>query len=114
MTDKKLTDEEIIKNLKFCEDCSANINIDIIDLITRQQAEIERLKALAENGASAIDTNNRLVQRFAEIKSEAVKDFAARLKEKSDSRFDYSELVFEISEEDIDNLVKEMAGEDNA
>lgn len=26
MTDKKFTDEEIIKGLKFCEDCSANIN----------------------------------------------------------------------------------------
>lgn len=35
MTDKKFTDEEIIKGLKFCEDCSANINIDIIDLINR-------------------------------------------------------------------------------
>ena len=44
MTDKKLTDEEIIKNLKFCEDCSANINIDIIDFIDRQKLEIERLQ----------------------------------------------------------------------
>ena len=70
------------------------------------QAEIERLKANLniefEKFASEYDNK---------IKAEAVKEFAARLKEKSDSRFDYSELVFEISEGNIDNLVKEMAGE---
>lgn len=27
MTDKKLNDEEIIKNLKFCEDCSAKLEL---------------------------------------------------------------------------------------
>ena len=51
-------------------------------------------------------------QYRAELKAEAYKEFAERLKEKSDSRFDYSELVFEISEEDIDNLVKEMVGDE--
>ena len=50
-------------------------------------------------------------QYRAELKAEAYKEFAERLKEKSDSRFDYSELVFEISEEDIDNLAKEIIGE---
>ena len=44
MIDRKLTYEEIIKDLKFCEDCSANINIDIIDFINRLQAKNKRLE----------------------------------------------------------------------
>ena len=53
-----------------------------------------------------------LQERSENAKSEAIKEFAERLKAKSDSRFDYSELVFEISEGNIDNLVKEIVGED--
>lgn len=44
MTDKKLTDKEIIKALEYCKDCSANLNVEIIDFITRQKAENENLK----------------------------------------------------------------------
>ena len=39
-----MIDNEIIKALEYCKDCSANLNIEIIDLINRQQAEIERLR----------------------------------------------------------------------
>ena len=80
------------------------------------QAEIERLKALAENGASAIDTNNRLVQKFAEIKSEAYKEFAEKVKEFMHNKFKaLDEYEFEyITERDIDNLSKETEGENNA
>ena len=88
----------------------------VFALITRQQSEIERLKALAENGASAIDTNNRLVQKFAEIKSEAVKEFAENLKENSEIVHLFSVHTgdhYMVNIDDIDNLVKEM-GEDNA
>ena len=38
-----MTDNEIIKALEHCKDCSANLNVEIIDLINRQQAEIEKL-----------------------------------------------------------------------
>ncbi len=38
-----MTDNEIIKALEYCKDCSANINSEILDLINRQKAEIERL-----------------------------------------------------------------------
>ena len=78
----------------------------------RLKAEIERLKE--KNECYAELEQGCYVSGYKKIKAEAIKEFAERLKEKSDSRFDYSELVFEISEEDIDNLVKEMAGEDNA
>ena len=57
MTDKKFTDEEIIAHLKCCAetgDCKGcgyskhcdgeEILLNVIDLINRQKAEIERLK----------------------------------------------------------------------
>lgn len=134
MTDKKLTDAEIKRALECCtqgrdikvcwdcplyvdletaRECCEKLNTNALDLIARQQAEIERLKALAENGASAIDTNNRLVQKFAEIKSEAVKEFAERLKEEyaqGINWFGVKEHYF-VNVEDIDNLLKEMVGD---
>ena len=44
MNNKKLTDTEIKRALEYCKDCSANLNVEIIDLITRQQEEIDRLR----------------------------------------------------------------------
>ena len=58
MTDKKLTDEEVVKALECCKDCSINLNFEIvqkiedknkeilelIDIINSLKAEIERLK----------------------------------------------------------------------
>lgn len=38
-----MTDKEIIKALEYCKNCSANLNIEIIDLITHQQAEYNNL-----------------------------------------------------------------------
>ena len=96
----KMTDNEIIKALKFCEDCSANINIDIIDLINRLKAENERLSKITR-------------PLIAEIKAEAYKEFAERLKEKSFQSFGNYGITRDVVEVcDIDNLVKEMAGED--
>lgn len=58
MTDKKLTDEEVVKALECCKDCSINLNFEIvqkiedknkeilelIDIINSLKAEIEKLK----------------------------------------------------------------------
>lgn len=51
MTDKKLTDEEIIKRLERCvKRGNRNYDTDIVlDLINRQKAEIERLKSELSN-----------------------------------------------------------------
>lgn len=51
MTDKKFTDEEIIKRLKQCvKRGNRNYDTDIVlDLINRQKAEIERLKSELSN-----------------------------------------------------------------
>ena len=135
-----MTDNEIIKALECCsksdtEDnycdgcpyekekyCASKISKDSLDLINRLQAEIKSLER--ENDILSIiadtafqDGLNEAQDLYAEqvnaeIKTEAIKEFAERLKEQSDSHFDYSELVFEIGEEKIDNLVKEMEGED--
>lgn len=130
MTDKKLSDEEIIKNLKFCEDCSANINIDIIDLITRQQAEIERLKqrnAVCEAANRCIvwqrDRRDREIEELhsqiaglniykSKIKAEAYKEFAERMKHSFfDNGYESPDVDFD---DFIDTLLKEMVGDDNA
>ena len=119
-----------------CDDCpfyercynnNERLEKEAIDLINRQEAENERLQnilicfmdALGKvrkvddiDEISLIPLMSELNKQYrSELKAEAYKEFAERLKAKSDSRFDYSELVFEISEEDIDNLVKEMVGE---
>ena len=147
MSNKKLTDNEIIKALEYCKDCSANLNVEIIDFITRQQVELENLKvenqslrsaanslkmhyeeaqAEIERLESANDEKFRQWDMLAEktkqhyanlyeeakdiLKAEAIKAFAERLKEKAMQKFDWNEYV---EVEDIDNLVKEMVGENN-
>lgn len=128
MTDKKFTDEDIISSLEViattrnCNECKirnckwGTCNCSQItakaalDLINRQQAEIESLNKKVEELADVLSGTVRI--RYAEAKAEAYKEFAERLKEKSNSRFDYSELVFEISEGTIDTLLKELVGEE--
>lgn len=123
-----MTDNEIIKALEYCftndwnrtkcdkcafytgtTQCVEDLKSASIDLINHQQAEIERLKS---------------------AKSEAVKEFAEELKERdgyynhifddcSNTEFYSSNYVKGRQEksreirETIDNLVKEMVGENN-
>ena len=157
MTDKKLTYKEIIKALEYCKDCSANLNVEIIDLITRQQAEYENLKvenqslrtaanslkmhyeeAQAEverlkreldlviensisaryphcvlygNGAILTKSFEEYDELIADISAEAIKEFAERLKDKITMS---PHSFISIDKWYIDNLVKEMVGENNA
>ena len=106
---------------------------EVLDLITRQQAEIESLKVENQSLRTA---GNSLKMHYEEeqaeienykyldvilhtaidvtanIKSEAVKEFAERLKERI-----YNGGVHPTVEDefmcDIDNLLKEMVGENN-
>ncbi len=99
-----MTDEQIIKAVDVCRtgtckgcpyhelytaSCINKLMEDVFDLINRQKAEIEN--------------------EIKEIKSEAIKEFAERLKEKADD-YVLAEGEFEtmIFADDIDNLVKEM------
>ena len=110
-----MTDNEIIKALECCfggeglcprqqcpfyEKCKNDESLAMyaLDLIKRQKAEIERLKAEADMADGYADA---LEER---AKSEAIKEFAERLKEKVNA----NEWNGTICGMDIDNLVKEM------
>ena len=120
-----MTDEQIIKALECCyrkgtpcrdcpfnefEDCNDVLMADyVFNLINRQQEEIdnlrEHLKRVCAERDARICTNNF-------IKSEAVKEFAERLKEKSFKTIRNYGLTKDVVEVCyIDNLVKEMVGE---
>lgn len=124
-----MTDSEIIKALECCWECelfeTCGETVDTIiknalSLITRQKAKIERLQR--ENNHFA-----DMDKMYSEIKSEARREFAERLKEtmiqenelyekcvKNMLSFDYQRGYAECNDRfvwDIDNLLKEMESE---
>ena len=136
MTDKKLTDNEIIKALeccskKICKQCP-NFSEDIecseklinltLDYIARQlhelqeryeeaQAEIEKLKnenfILSQKRANIFE----ITEAYGRGKSETVKEFADRLKK---DIFNTEYHIDRYYRRSIDKLVKEMVGESNS
>lgn len=129
-----MTDEQIIKALECCgkdyscekcilntwlnkkRDCVGKILGNALDLIIRQKAEIEKLQKENERwkngfmGACLLE-NCTLKDEW---KSEAIKEFAERLKETAYSYSDisgYSSIV--VDADSIDNLVKEMEEKNN-
>ena len=111
-----MTDNEIIKALELCatldsrnckkcpcrEICNENngtLTKSTLDLINRQKAEIERLQKNID-GLNIFTKNHITV-----IRSQAIKEFAERLKEHR-----YGELnnCISFSVGYLDNLVKEM------
>lgn len=143
MTDKKFTDGEIIKALECCysptgncekncpmynfKNCNDTLMAGYVrDLINRQNAEIERLKecpkCVYEYDGETMEycvqgpcSNFKTVEQ---IKSEAYKEFAKRLKEeiRLDDDCDYNcrDCCYECNDYVIavDNLLKEMVGEE--
>ena len=124
-----MTDNEIIKYLEQTIDkynkneiFVDNIRLDklSLDLIKRQQAEIERLRSvqlvqanrIAELRGTKFEQINviqNLKQQLITSKSEAVKEFAERLKKVwFDNGYESPDVDFE---DFVDNLVKEMAGD---
>lgn len=76
----------------------------------RQQAEVERLRKLISAVKKDLDIAiSAYDKEIAEAKTEAIKEFAERLKEQATSTF-YEEHKY-VDTEDIDNLVKEMTEE---
>lgn len=113
-----MTDNEIIKALECCTktefisdcakcemfaiDCKDILIENALDLINRQKAEIESLK----HRKTELQIRNQELQH---AKSEAIKEFAERLKKLDvNTRMLYSSVVYELGEDDIDTLVKEM------
>ena len=116
------TDEQIKKALKRCTlkrrwcsecdyfhcvnvDCISQLKSDALDLINRQEAEIERLK---EKNRLACQCTPKAIRR---AKSEAIKEFAERIDKILCLQISPSKRLFWKIKEDIDNLVKEMVGE---
>lgn len=139
MTDRKFTDEEIIKALMChfneeldkepfqCVDCplyndtlpscTEALKSYVLDLINRQKAEIERLKEcpkcvyeydgeITEYCVQGPCQNFKTVEQ---IKAEAYKEFAERLK--SYLLLNKKGEMSVISFENVDTLLKEMVGE---
>ena len=134
-----MTANEIIKALRFCSDpdtcsydcsfyvegetvheCTTKLSVAALDLIRRQQAEIEDWKA--ENARMCAERDAHIVTNNF-IKDKAVKEFAEKLKNEIISEtaygcdinqhsgyYDYLIKIGDIPEY-IDNLVKEMVGE---
>ena len=141
-----MNDNDIIKALGYCfavGDCEHCIYADkpcqdlmgdALNLINRQKAEIERLKKEIESLESIqeispeakhfVDTKadkvisllNEVIKSQEQIKAEAIKEFAERLKR--DNTINNTEdgcLIYSIDYgclmEDIDNFVEEMTEE---
>lgn len=143
MTDKKFTDEEIIKALEYhinaedCVGCEMFGQCDeiiltelVLDLINRQKSEIERLKEcpkcvyeydgeVTEYCVQGPCSNFKTVEQ---IKAEAYKEFAEKLQAfcKGIITQEWNKKAAPISWscayadfiDDIDNLLKEMVGEE--
>ena len=108
-----MTDEQIIKALECCTSdevgmchicpldggCNGDITILLncsLDLINRQKETINQLRK----------NNDVIMQTIADVHTEAIKEFADRLKMANISKLTWFN-------EDFDYLVKEMVGENN-
>ena len=131
-----MTDNDIIKALNYCcgniknnddecqEDmcyqvcmpesrdegirwCRQWLMKDALDLINRQKAEIESLKIFRGYAEKRANDYRTMRDKYLNAKSEAYKEFAKLLRRQSFDRL-------YVSVDEINNLLKEMAGEDNA
>ena len=102
-----MTDNEIIKALECCNDCLANLNVEIIGFTNCLQTDNERLKKLLEEA----DVNYNKYVKW--VYKEATKEFAYRLKQKSEYYENGQGWEGRICyDNDIDKLLKEMVGEE--
>lgn len=126
-----MEDNKIIKALECCgvncscKDCTykkipvycnRKLMEDALDLINRQKAEIDRLANTPPK-----DPNDfcGVLCDFAEslmakAKTEAIKEFAERLKKETTTAISCNTYTEVVRRNDIDNLVKEMVGDNNA
>ena len=127
MTDKKLTDSEIVKALEEAIEygCGHYIEIEMptiknaLDLINRLQAENDTLRTCVKQiPLIRKDGKSPLSLLTAEIKAEAYKEFAERLKEKAtdigvcDAHGNNYGGATVVLTNDIDNLLKELVGDE--
>lgn len=146
MTDKKFTDEEIVKALEYCNagrtDCDkcvlkrkcesypfhSAVAEYAFDLINRQKMiaeekqqladEVHLLKDEVERLNKVYQANQQLINALNKsyflVKTEAYKEFAERIRECCNSNDDLSADTCLSIATDIDCVLKEMVGDDNA
>ena len=135
-----MTDKAIIKALEclegcalYCRDCSYSqgnffpicqqrVAKDALDLINRQQEQLEAAIAGQETLQKALAKKDREVERLNNnisamavtmrncakaTRAEAIKQFAERLKQRCSAN---SDINYYILKKLVDNLVKEMVG----
>lgn len=128
-----MTDEDIIKALEYCNKpvreskctecafnhtykCTHNMLNATLDLINRQQAEIERLN---EKITTKDESNYYFMgqlrtarEELQTAKHEAIKEFAEKLRKKCHNYYpsmdSYCVSRYAVEIADVDNLVKEM------
>ena len=129
-----MTDKEIIKALEYCFTndwnrtkcdkcafytatigCVEDLKSAALDLINRQQAENKELKTenliLSQKRFNIFERIEFTDKLKKQIKSEAIKEFAENCKKGLRT----GEIIMDKSIRDIiDNLVKEMVGDNNA
>lgn len=141
MTDKKLTDEDVVEGLercistttdKACAGCPFNkqnlcdkdqwaLERYALDLINRQKSEIERLKSANDEKFRQWDmlaekTKTHYANLYNEakdkLKAEAYKEFAERLKQSTVMAVMGNKIYAVATSKGVDNLLKEMVGEE--
>ena len=125
-----MTDNEIIKALERCTgypscptdcplyeqpmDCLLKLSKPTLDLINRQKAEIERLEEEKEELRASIEMFTEIGKMYSELKADAIKEFAERLKDYyiKDKRYKrpHASTMIIFLFDLIDKLVKEMVG----
>ena len=128
-----LTDNDIVKALECCIEtiggkchecpyqdilgCEGKLIVDTLDLINRLQAEIERLRAGADSLFNTLDYRAEQILKLEDnlktAKAEAYREFAERLKKEIDIKPTHSQKQNDYVFFLIDNLLKELVGEDN-
>ncbi len=103
-----MIDNEIIKR----DDCIAEKQAEIIRLQSMNQAKLDTIHDLQVEIERLKEFIVETRRCDKEIKSEARKEFAERLKEYATQGFWETDAY--VGAEQIDNLLKEMVGDDNA
>ena len=133
-----MTDEQVIEALECCHSelgnmcsicplfdldndyCEDELHKDALDLINRQKAEIDELRERISYLEESIDYSRKeynwllqKLQRSQQAKSEVIKRLAERIKQRE--RIMKYDLFpeYAVSVKDIDDIVKEIVGENN-
>lgn len=89
--------------------CQKNLMINALNYINELETENKRLNKKVEELSEVLSDSIKI--KVKEIKSEAIKEFAVRLKGNFTERF--CGQKYDLIHGWIDNLVKEMVGENN-